>query len=175
MPEAIRAEVEAELEARGAAALHAELAPALASTVHPNDRKRIARLTELVRAGIEPHTSSEGLWTARLHRPALLVGLTTDADDLRARIDARVDEMVRLGAEEEVRAALAAGASRTARMAIGFEELLAGDVEAMKARPVAVRQAPAHLDEEDARASRRSIAAGRATSEVAARIVAMLD
>ena len=42
--------------------------------------------------------------------------------------------MVAAGAEEEVRRANAAGASATARKALGFEELLAGDVEAMKRR-----------------------------------------
>ena len=42
--------------------------------------------------------------------------------------------MVAAGAVEEVRAAHAAGASPTARKALGFEELLAGDVEAMKRR-----------------------------------------
>jgi tRNA dimethylallyltransferase len=40
--------------------------------------------------------------------------------------------MLELGAEEEVRSADSAGASRTARQAIGFDELLAGDPEAMK-------------------------------------------
>ena len=40
--------------------------------------------------------------------------------------------MVAAGAEEEVRRADDAGASRTARAAIGFEELLEGDVERMK-------------------------------------------
>jgi tRNA dimethylallyltransferase len=42
--------------------------------------------------------------------------------------------MVAAGAEEEVRRADAAGASLTARKALGFEELLRGDVEAMKRR-----------------------------------------
>jgi tRNA dimethylallyltransferase len=42
--------------------------------------------------------------------------------------------MVAAGAVEEVRRADAAGASRTARAALGFEELLAGDVAAMKTR-----------------------------------------
>jgi tRNA dimethylallyltransferase len=42
--------------------------------------------------------------------------------------------MVAAGAEEEVRRADAAGASATARKALGFEELLRGDVEAMKRR-----------------------------------------
>ena len=57
-----------------------------------------------------------------------------ERDALYARIDARVDAMVAAGAAEEVRRAHAAGASETARKALGFEELLAGDVEAMKRR-----------------------------------------
>ena len=51
-----------------------------------------------------------------------------------ARIDERVEDMLRRGAREEVRRAQAAGISETARRALGFEELLAGDVEAMKRR-----------------------------------------
>jgi tRNA dimethylallyltransferase len=42
--------------------------------------------------------------------------------------------MVAAGAVREARAAHAAGASETARKALGFDELLAGDVEAMKRR-----------------------------------------
>jgi tRNA dimethylallyltransferase len=72
----IRSEVEAEIADRGAPALHAELDPDLAATVDPNDRKRVARLTELARAGIEAAAESEGMWTAELRHPALLVGLS---------------------------------------------------------------------------------------------------
>jgi len=42
--------------------------------------------------------------------------------------------MLAAGAREEVLRANAAGASETARKALGFEELLRGDVEAMKRR-----------------------------------------
>ena len=42
--------------------------------------------------------------------------------------------MVAAGAQEEVRRANEAGASVTARKALGFDELLTGDVEAMKRR-----------------------------------------
>jgi tRNA dimethylallyltransferase len=42
--------------------------------------------------------------------------------------------MLAAGVQEEVRRANAAGASDTARKALGFEELLAGDIEAMKRR-----------------------------------------
>jgi tRNA dimethylallyltransferase len=57
-----------------------------------------------------------------------------DREALYERIDARVDAMVAAGAADEVRAADAAGASRTARAALGFRELLEGDVDAMKRR-----------------------------------------
>jgi tRNA dimethylallyltransferase len=133
VPAEVRAEVELEIAERGPEALHGELAPEIASGVHPNDRKRIVRLTELARLGITPHPSSEGLWTSELHSPTLLVGLTVDRDELDRRIEARVGAMVAAGAEAEARHAAVAGASRTARAAIGFEELREGDVEGMKA------------------------------------------
>jgi tRNA dimethylallyltransferase len=131
VPAEVRAEIELELAQRGPEALHAELPPEIAPGVHPNDRKRITRLTELVRLGVAPHGSSEGLWTSELHRPTLLLGLTVERAELDRRINARVRAMVAAGAEAEVRHAAAAGASRTARAAIGFEELLRGDAEAM--------------------------------------------
>jgi tRNA dimethylallyltransferase len=141
VPPAVREEVERELAERGSEALHAELDPELAVTVDPNDRKRIARLTELARAGIEAAHGGEGLWTATLRQPTLLVGLTVDREELAERIDARVDRMIAEGAAEEARGADEAGASRTARAALGFEQLVreidaapsAETVEAIKA------------------------------------------
>lgn len=131
----IRAEVEREIEQRGPQAMHDELEPDVAATVHPVDRKRVARSLELQRAGLEParpHRAGGRLWTAELRHPTLLVGLAVEPEDIAARIDARVDAMVSGGALEEVADADRGGASRTARAAIGFEELLAGDVEAVK-------------------------------------------
>jgi tRNA dimethylallyltransferase len=55
-------------------------------------------------------------------------------DQLYAAIDRRVDEMVAAGAREEVLRAASAGVSETASKALGFEDLLAGDVERMKRR-----------------------------------------
>jgi tRNA dimethylallyltransferase len=125
VPPEIRSQVEREIAERGPAALHRQLDPDLAQTVDPNDRKRIARLTELARAGIEAAPDSERLWTAELRHPSLLVGLTMDREELARRIDLRVDEMIAAGAPEEVRDAAEAGPSRTARAALGFEQLLA--------------------------------------------------
>ena len=132
VPAEVRTAVEREIAARGPEAVHAELDPDVALTVHPRDRKRVARALELQRAGIEPPRGSEQLWTASLRRPTLLVGLTMDRDELARRIDDRVEEMVTAGAAEEARLADRAGASRTARAALGFNELLAGDTEAVK-------------------------------------------
>jgi tRNA dimethylallyltransferase len=132
VPAAVRAEVEREIAERGPEAVHGELDPDVAPTVHPRDRKRIARVLELQRAGIDPPLGSEQLWTAKLRRPTLLVGLTIDREELTRRIDARVQEMIAAGAAQEARAAARTGPSRTARAALGFDELLAGDVEAVK-------------------------------------------
>ena len=132
VPAEVRAEVEDDLSKRGSDALHAELPEELRSGVHANDRKRIVRLTELTRLGITPHASTEGLWTDELRRPALLFGLTLERDELHALIDARVDAMVAAGAADEAKRADEAGASRTARSAIGFSELLDGDIDRMK-------------------------------------------
>ena len=135
-PEGVRERLELELAARGAPTLHAELgrrAPWAAEAIDPNDRQRIVRALELLDAGeLEPPPERSQLWTEHTRHPTLLAGLVMERAALNARIDARVDAMVRSGALEEVRAAHAAGASETARKALGFSELLAGDVEAMK-------------------------------------------
>ena len=135
VPEAVRSAVEAEIAASGPEALHAELDPDLAATIHPRDRKRIARTVELQRAGLEPvpaHDRGGRLWTAALRHPTVLVGLTIEPEALSRRIDTRVDAMVEQGAVEEVADADRAQASRTARAAIGFDQLLEGDIEATK-------------------------------------------
>jgi tRNA dimethylallyltransferase len=136
---AIRSRIESEMAARGPEALHEQLAaraPGAAASIDPRDRTRVARALELLEMGEEPApTGSESrLWTARLRHPTLLVGFTMERERLYARIDARVEKMTEAGAEEEVRRADAAGASRTARAALGFEELLRGDVEGMRRR-----------------------------------------
>lgn len=137
-PEGVRERWERELELRGATALHVELArraPWAADGIDPNDRQRIVRAHELLDAGeLEPPDGPSQLWTDEVRHPTLLAGLTLEREALYARIDARVDAMVAAGAREEALRANAAGASETARKALGFEELLTGDVEAMKRR-----------------------------------------
>jgi tRNA dimethylallyltransferase len=136
---ALRERIEADLAARGPEALHSELerrAPEVAAGIDPRDRTRVGRALELLEMGEEPAPSGRDsrLWTARMRHPTLLFGLTMERSALYERTDARVDAMVAAGAGDEVRRADAAGASRTARAALGFEELLRGDVDAMKRR-----------------------------------------
>ena len=137
-PPDVRARLEADVAARGARALHAELArraPWAAESIAPTDRQRIVRALELDAIGaLEPPPADNQLWTSGTRHPTRLIGLVMEREALYARIDARVDEMVAAGAIDEVRAAHAAGASPSARQALGFEELLAGDVEGMKRR-----------------------------------------
>jgi tRNA dimethylallyltransferase len=127
-----------ELERRGPVALHAvlsERAPWAASEIEPADRQRVVRALELLDAGeLEPPEGQSELWTAEMRRPTLLIGLVMERERLYARIDARVQGMIAGGVQDEVRRANAGGASATARKALGFEELLSGDVEAMKRR-----------------------------------------
>jgi tRNA dimethylallyltransferase len=135
-PEGVRERLTAELQRHGAPALHARLAqraPWAAQGIDPNDSQRLVRSLELLEAGeLEPPSGPSQLWTADMRRPTLLIGLVMEREALYARIDARVEAMLAEGVREEVLRAHGAGASATARKALGFEELLAGDVESMK-------------------------------------------
>lgn len=74
------------------------------------------------------------LWSPETRLPTTIFGLDMDRAQLYERIEARTEAIVAGGAEEEVRRAEELGPSRTARKALGFDELLAGDVEQMKKR-----------------------------------------
>jgi tRNA dimethylallyltransferase len=137
-PEGVRERWSQALELEGPRALYARLAqraPWAAGTIDPNDRQRIVRAHELLDLGeLEPPGEESQLWSEELRRPTLLVGLTMERGRLYEAIDARVDAMLAAGAQEEVLRASAAGASETARKALGFDELLTGDAEGMKRR-----------------------------------------
>jgi tRNA dimethylallyltransferase len=136
--EGVRERWTSELKLYGAPALHGRLAqraPWAAEEIDPNDSQRILRSLELLDAGeLEQPDGPSQLWTDEVRQPTLLVGLTMEREELYRRIDERVEQMLAAGVREEVMRAHAAGASLTARKALGFEELLSGDVEAMKRR-----------------------------------------
>jgi tRNA dimethylallyltransferase len=137
-PEGVRERWLAELERRGPSALHgllAQRAPWAAHGIEPGDRQRIVRALELLDAGeLEPPSEQSQLWADAVRHPTLLVGMTMARERLYTQIDARVDGMLAAGVREEVKRARAAGASMTARKALGFDELLVDDVDGMKRR-----------------------------------------
>jgi tRNA dimethylallyltransferase len=136
--EGVRERWVGELERHGVRALHETLsgrAAWAASRIDPNDRQRVVRALELLESGeLEPPEGPSQLWGDELRHPTLLAGLTMEREALYALIDARVEEMLAAGVCGEVRRAQGAGASDTARKALGFQELLADDVEKMKRR-----------------------------------------
>lgn len=135
-PPELRARWTAELALHGPQSLHRLLAvraPWAAEQIDPADRRRVVRALELQEMGaLEPRSHPSELWTARTRHPTRLIGLMMDRATLYRRIDDRVDQMIAAGAVAEVRAADRAGASPTARQALGFAALQAGDVETMK-------------------------------------------
>jgi tRNA dimethylallyltransferase len=137
-PEGVRQRWAEQLQRNGPEALHGLLAtraPWAAADVAPTDSHRILRALELHEAGaLEPATGESELWTQATRHPTLLIGLVADRERLYAQIDARVDAMISAGVEAEVRRANDGGASATARKALGFQELLAGDIDGMKRR-----------------------------------------
>jgi tRNA dimethylallyltransferase len=74
------------------------------------------------------------LWSGETRHPTRLFGLDMDRARLYERINARVDAIVAAGGEEEARRADALGPGRTARKALGLNEILGGDLETMKRR-----------------------------------------
>lgn len=93
-----------------------------------------AALAELSLQKVPPNTADSELWSPDTRHPTVIFGLTMERELLYRRIDERVDAIVAAGAEEEVRRAVALGPSHTARKALGFQELLDGDVDRMKQR-----------------------------------------
>jgi tRNA dimethylallyltransferase len=118
---------------------HAEIDAALAA-----DRRPIviggtglylrAALAELSLVKAPPESEDSELWSPETRHPATIFGLSMDRERLYGRIDARTEAIFTGTAREEVERAEALGPSRTARVALGFDEVLAGDLERMQQR-----------------------------------------
>lgn len=127
--------LEQQLDADGAEALHRRLAaqsPAAAERINLSDHRRLLRALALLAEGHSLDDQQGGIWASKMRHPTRLIGLLCQRDELYARIDRRVEQIAAAGGAEEVAAALEAGASRTAQMALGFRELQSGEIEAMK-------------------------------------------
>jgi tRNA dimethylallyltransferase len=131
-----RERLTAELAQDGQQALYARLedaAPDLAATISANDPRRTIRALETLEQGESATDRDENrLWTDESRVPTQLFSLVMDRELLYERIEARVEQMVEHGAAQEVQSA-ATIAGKTARQALGFNELLEGDIESMRA------------------------------------------
>jgi len=93
-----------------------------------------AALAELSLVKAEPEAPDSELWSPRTRHPTAIFGLDMERERLYQRIDARTEVIFAAGAKAEVERAEAAGPSRTARVALGFDEVLAGDLATMRKR-----------------------------------------
>jgi len=93
-----------------------------------------AALADLSLRKVPAFSEESELWSGKTRHPTRIFGLDMDRARLYERIDARVDAIVAGGGKEEARRADALGPGRTARKALGLNEILAGDLETMKRR-----------------------------------------
>ncbi len=93
-----------------------------------------AALAELSLVKAEPEAEDSELWSPETRHPTTIFGLDMEREQLYERINARAEAIVAAGARGEVERAEALGPSRTARKALGFDEVLAEDFELMQQR-----------------------------------------
>ncbi len=127
-----RRELEERYDEIGGAAMLRELSqldPERAAKLHPRDKKRVVRAYEVYL--LTGRTMTELDEASRLRPPdfdaAYVILGWASREEMYARTDARVDEMVSLGLFEEVRRLLDAGLGEgcTAMQAIGYKEAAA--------------------------------------------------
>lgn len=126
----VRRELEAAIDARGAKAVHAELAaidPDAAARIAPNDRARIVRALEIHRlTGTPASAFRAGHEFCERRYDALWIGLTMERAELYRRIDGRVDRMIAEGLVGEVaRLRRHVGDDAQPFAAVGYKEIVA--------------------------------------------------
>ncbi len=125
--ESVRKKYEAIFEREGKEALFSllqEIDPASAEVLHPNDKKRVIRALEIYELTGKRKSEQHDERIPRL--PVLAVGVDYPREALYARIDARVDEMIKSGLVEEVEGLLNSGISENAQcmQGIGYKEVV---------------------------------------------------
>jgi tRNA dimethylallyltransferase len=130
--ETIRAALQAEEREKPGSLYHRlqEIDPATADRLHPNDSKRIVRALEVYEASGRTLSSyGDDFANKSQEQPpyrAVIAGLTMRRDMLYARIEQRVDEMMRMGLLDETRSLYEAGYADTlpALQGLGYKQLL---------------------------------------------------
>ena len=127
---AVRSALETEYDRLGGEAMLERLQavdPERAALLHPRDRKRIVRALEVYETTgetITAHDQASRLSPPRFRSCRFALNFER-REDLYARIDARVDGMMKAGLAEEVRGLLDSGVpgNCTAMQAIGYKEI----------------------------------------------------
>jgi len=124
----LRQRLETEALTLGAEAFHAKLAeldPQSAALIHPNNVRRVIRAFEWLEQGSSYVEQAQGFERSKEAYPTCYIGLIMPREELYARINRRVEQMMEQGLLEEVQGLLAKGYEQafTARQAIGYKEL----------------------------------------------------
>ncbi|MCU0607377.1 MAG: tRNA (adenosine(37)-N6)-dimethylallyltransferase MiaA [Candidatus Edwardsbacteria bacterium] len=127
---ALRQEFSEFAGSHGKAALHqrlAEVDPATAARLAPNDTVRITRALEVHRLTGKPISQWHSNERVKDHRTYRLVVLDAGRDELYARIERRIDAMIQQGLVDEVRGILDQGyaPSLNALRTVGYRETIA--------------------------------------------------
>lgn len=126
----VRKQLEERARVEGPDVLYKELIekdPAAADIVHPNNVRRVIRALEVIELTGRPFSSYHGEWKSREALYDLeMFGLTMDREQLRERINRRVDNMIEAGLLDEVKSLVEHGYERflTSQQAIGYKELI---------------------------------------------------
>jgi tRNA dimethylallyltransferase len=165
----LRATLERDYEQHGGTAMLArvaELDPAAAAGLHPNNAPRVIRALEAALGGGTVTGEGSGLWDAPYRHATAIVGLQVERHLVHARIDARTDAMFAAGVVEEVAGVLGPrGELRSDRTVIsataaklhGLQDicgLLAGDHDEPTARDLMARRTRQYAKRQDTWARR---------------------
>ncbi len=119
--------LEARAESEGSQSLYQELQgidPVAAEKIGPRNARRIIRALEIYHATGQPPSQQRRKGSPEI--PTLVIGLTSERQDLYRTIDRRVDQMIAAGLVDEVEALLERGydASLPSMSGIGYRQIV---------------------------------------------------
>ena len=125
----VRARLSAEADRIGGDAMHQRLGkldPAAAAAIPKENIRRVVRALEVIEITGKPFTANLPRAGASYYPDAKQFGLVLNRDDLKERIDKRVDVMWSEGFVEEVRGLIEKGinSGKTAKAALGYSQIL---------------------------------------------------
>jgi tRNA dimethylallyltransferase len=125
----VRARLNDEAERIGGAAMHQRLGkldPAAAAAIPKENVRRVVRALEVIEITGKPFTANLPRAGATYYPSAEQYGLVMERDDLKERIDKRVESMWSQGFVDEVRSLMELGitSGKTAKAALGYSQII---------------------------------------------------